>query len=116
MERAFAIFNQFGLAFGFYLRNFALLSSMVEAREELGYALLDALTLVVEVTMLYHKSLRTMSTSSVVVDFNVQFGRTMDSFIQHKDIITNRIWTYQLRNSTEITGIYNPKSSYGEKC
>jgi hypothetical protein len=104
MERAFAIFNQFGLAFAFYLRNYNLLSSVSESRDELGFALADTLTLAVDVTVYYHKSVRTMSANSVTVDFSVLFGRTMDSFAQHKDRITNLMWTYQLRNSREING------------
>ena len=102
MERVFSIFNQFGLAFAFYLRNYTLLSSMFESRQEMSFALADALSFAVEVTVYYCKSIRTMSTSSVTIDFNVLFGRGMDSFVSHKDKITNLMWTYQLRNSKEI--------------
>lgn len=104
LERAFSIFHEYGLAFAFYLRNYSLLRSIPETRRELSLALSDMLGLSVEITVYYRKSARTMSTASVTVDFNITFGRLMESFIQHKDRVANLMWTYQLRNSSELTG------------
>lgn len=105
MERAFSIFHEYGLAFAFYLRHYTLLRTIPEARQELSLALGDMLGLTTEVTIYYRKSIRTMSTTAVTVDFNITFGRLMESFIQHKDRIANMFWTYQLRNSPEIAGM-----------
>ncbi|KAK8192024.1 uncharacterized protein BKA78DRAFT_250650 [Phyllosticta capitalensis] len=105
LERAFSIFHEYGLAFAFYLRNYSLLRSIPETRRELSLALSDMLGLSVEITVYYRKSARTMSTASVTVDFNITFGRLMESFIQHKDRVANLMWTYQLRNSSELTDI-----------
>ncbi|KAK7538080.1 uncharacterized protein J3D65DRAFT_602122 [Phyllosticta citribraziliensis] len=105
LERAFSIFHEYGLAFAFYIRNYHILRSVPEARRELSLALSDMLALTIEITVYYRKSARTMSTSSVTVDFNITFGRLMESFIQHKDKMANLMWTYQLRNSSELTDI-----------
>ncbi|KAL1627735.1 hypothetical protein SLS56_006184 [Neofusicoccum ribis] len=106
MERAFSIFHEYGLAFAFYLRHYSLLRTIPEARQELSLALGDMLGLTIEITIFYRKSVRTMSTTAVTVDFNITFGRLMESFIQHKDRIANMFWTYQLKNSAEIADIH----------
>lgn len=64
------------------------------------------LALSVEMTLLYRKSSRGMSstTSSVTVDFNLTFGGRMASFVGHKDRIAELMWTWQLENSSEISG------------
>ncbi|KAH7050107.1 hypothetical protein B0J12DRAFT_699514 [Macrophomina phaseolina] len=106
MERAFSIFHEYGLAFAFYLRHYSLLRTIPEARQELSLALGDMLGLAIEITIFYRKSIRSMSTTAVTVDFNITFGRLMESFIQHKDRIANMFWTYQLKNSPEIADIH----------
>lgn len=56
-------------------------------------------------TILYRKSARSMSTSSsVTINFNLTFGHRMESFISHKDRIAELMWTWQLENSSEISG------------
>lgn len=110
IERAFSIFHQFGLVFTFYIRNYGILREIAEARQEMGLALADMLTLIVEVTVHYHKSVRIMSSNSVTVDFNIQFGSLMDSFIRHRDNIISIMWMHQLRNSSEIHGEINVKA------
>lgn len=64
------------------------------------------LALSVEMTLLYRKASRGMSstTSSVTVDFNVTFGGRMASFVGHKDRIAELMWTWQLESSSEISG------------
>lgn len=63
------------------------------------------LGLSVEMTILYRKSARSMSTSSsVTINFNLTFGHRMESFISHKDRIAELMWTWQLENSAEISG------------
>lgn len=65
------------------------------------------LGLSVEMTILYRKSARSMSTSSsVTINFNLTFGHRMESFISHKDRIAELMWTWQLENSAEISGKY----------
>ncbi|KAL0256082.1 hypothetical protein SLS55_008474 [Diplodia seriata] len=106
MERAFSIFHEYGLAFAFYLRHYSLLRTIPEARSELSLALGDMLALAIEITIFYRKSIRSMSTTAVTVDFNITFGRLMETFVQHKDRIANMFWTYQLKNSSEIADIH----------
>ncbi|KAF9635045.1 Tetratricopeptide-like helical protein [Lasiodiplodia theobromae] len=106
MERAFSIFHEYGLAFAFYLKHYSLLRTIPEARSELSLALGDMLALAIEITIFYRKSIRSMSTTAVTVDFNITFGRLMETFIQHKDSIANMFWTYQLKNSPEIADIH----------
>lgn len=55
-------------------------------------------------TLVFRKASRAMSTSSVTVDFNITFGGRMESFISHKDTISELMWTWQLENSAEISG------------
>jgi len=63
------------------------------------------LGLSVEMTILYRKSARSMSTSSsVTINFNLTFSHRMESFISHKDRIAELMWTWQLENSAEISG------------
>lgn len=63
------------------------------------------LGLSVEMTILYRKSARSMSTSnSITINFNLTFGHRMESFISHKDRIAELMWTWQLENSAEISG------------
>lgn len=62
------------------------------------------LGLSVEMAILYQKSSRSMSKSSVTVDFNLTFGARMESFVSHKDRIGELMWTWQLENSSEISG------------
>ncbi|KAJ5888603.1 nacht domain protein [Penicillium taxi] len=106
LETVFAIFHEYGLIFDFYLRNYSLLRSIPEARQELSLALADILGLSVEITVYYRKSSKTMSTSSVTLEFNVTFGKLMDSFMQRKDRITSVMWTYQLKSTSEISDIH----------
>ena len=70
------------------------------------------LGLSVEMTILYRKSSRSMSSTSVTVNFNLTFGHRMESFVSHKDRIAELMWTWQLENSSEISG----KSSLALFC
>ncbi|KAF2091004.1 hypothetical protein K490DRAFT_34171 [Saccharata proteae CBS 121410] len=107
MEKAFFMFHEYGHVFAFYMRNYTILRSIAEARQELGLAMADMVGLSVEVVLVYRKSLRSIAAGTIVtIDFNVSFGRLMDSFVQHKDRITNLMWTFQLKNSSEITDIH----------
>ncbi|KAF2140797.1 uncharacterized protein K452DRAFT_51263 [Aplosporella prunicola CBS 121167] len=105
MERAFSIFHEYGLIFGFYIKNYGLLRSIPETRQEMSFALADMVNLVVEITVHYRKSIRTMSAEMVTVDFTITFGSQMESFILRRDRITDHMWTYQLKHSPEITEI-----------
>ncbi|KAK2600780.1 hypothetical protein N8I77_010288 [Diaporthe amygdali] len=106
LERAFGIYHEYGLIFDFYKRNISLLVSISEARRYLSLSLADMLGLSVEMTILYRKSARSMSTSSsVTINFNLTFGHRMESFISHKDRIAELMWTWQLENSSEISDI-----------
>lgn len=55
-------------------------------------------------TLVFRKASHAMSTASVTVDFNITFGGRMESFISHKDRISELMWTWQLENSPEISG------------
>lgn len=55
-------------------------------------------------TLVFRKTSRGMSSTSVTVDFNVTFGGRMESIISHKDRISELMWTWQLENSAEISG------------
>lgn len=52
----------------------------------------------------YKKAASSMSKSSVTVDFNLTFGALMESFVSHKDRLAELMWTWQLENSSEISG------------
>lgn len=104
LERAFGLFHEYGLVFDFYKRNISLLVSISEAKRYLSLSLADMLGLSVEISLLYRKNSRGMATSSVVVDFNLTFGGRMESFVGHKDRIAELMWTWQLENSSEISG------------
>lgn len=65
------------------------------------------LGLSVDMALLYRKSARAMSTSSTTVNFNLTFGHQMSSFVEHKDLIAELMWTWQLNNSPEITGTFD---------
>lgn len=68
-------------------------------------SLADMLALSVEMTILYRKSTRSMSKStSVTVDFNLTFGQRMESFVRNKNHIAELMWTWQLENSSELSG------------
>ncbi|KAI3394758.1 hypothetical protein diail_2227, partial [Diaporthe ilicicola] len=106
LERAFGIYHEYGLTFDFYKRNISLLVSISEARRYLSLSLADMLGLSVEMTILYRKSARSMSTSSsVTINFNLTFGHRLESLISHKDRIAELMWTWQLENSSEISDI-----------
>lgn len=98
------MFHEYGLVFDFYKRNIRLLISITEARRYLSLSLADMLGLSVDLSLVYRKSTYSMSTSSVTVDFNVTFGDRMESFVSHKDRIAELMWTWQLENSSEISG------------
>lgn len=104
LERAFGLFHEYGLVFDFYKRNISLLVSISEARRYLSLSLADMLGLAVEVSLVYRKSSYAMSSTSVTVDFNLTFGGRMESFVSHKDRIAELMWTWQLENSSEISG------------
>lgn len=57
----------------------------------------------IDMVLVFRKASRGMSTTSVTVDFNVTFGGRMESFISHKDRISELMWTWQLENSAEIS-------------
>lgn len=106
LERAFGLFHEYGLVFDFYKRNISLLVSISEAKRYLSLSLADMLGLSVEISLLYRKNSRGMATTSVVVDFNLTFGGRMESFVGHKDRIAELMWTWQLENSSEISGTF----------
>lgn len=81
-----------------------MLVSISEARRYLSLSLADMLGLSVEMSILYRKSSRSMSSTSVTVNFNLTFGHRMESFVSHKDRIAELMWTWQLENSSEISG------------
>lgn len=81
-----------------------MLVSISEARRYLSLSLADMLGLSVEMSILYRKSSRSMSSASVTVNFNLTFGHRMESFVSHKDRIAELMWTWQLENSSEISG------------
>jgi hypothetical protein len=104
LERAFAMFHEYGMAMEFYKRNLSLLVAMPEARRHLSLALGDLVWLAVDMAILYRKTARSMSTGSVTIDFTVSFGRRIESFATHKNAIAELMWAWQLKNSTEIGG------------
>lgn len=77
---------------------------MSEARRYLSLSLADMLGLSVEMEIFYKKAASSMSKSSVTVDFNLTFGSLMESFVSHKDRLAELMWTWQLENSSEISG------------
>lgn len=104
LERAFGIFHEYGLVFDFYKRNIRLLVTISEARRYLSLSLADMLGLSVEMELFYRKAAYSMQKSSVTVDFNLTFGSLMESFVSHKDRLAELMWTWQLENSSEISG------------
>ncbi|KUI73490.1 hypothetical protein VM1G_08814 [Cytospora mali] len=106
LERAFGIFHEYGLTFDFYKRNISMLVSISEVRRYLSLSLADMLALSVEMSVLYRKTTRTVSSTSVTVDFNLTFGHRMESIVGHKDRIAELMWTWQLENSSEISDIH----------
>lgn len=63
------------------------------------------LALAVEMTLLFRKSTRSMSSGSMIsIDFNLTFGQRMESFASNKNRIAELMWTWQLDNSSEIDG------------
>lgn len=60
----------------------------------------------IDMCLVFRKASRGMSTTNVTVDFNVTFGGRMESFISHKDRISELMWTWQLENSAEISGTW----------
>ncbi|KAK7743825.1 hypothetical protein SLS53_003844 [Cytospora paraplurivora] len=106
LERAFALFHEYGLTFDFYKRNISLLVSIAEAKRYLSLSLVDILALTVEMSILYRKTAHSMASNSVTVDFNLTFGYRMESFVSHKDRIGELMWTWQLENSPEISDIH----------
>lgn len=90
--------------FDFYKRNIGLLVTMPEARRYLSLSLADMLGLSVEMEIFYKKAASSMTKSSVTVDFNLTFGSLMESFVGHKDRLAELMWTWQLENTSEISG------------
>lgn len=82
---------------------------MPEARRYLSLSLADMLGLSVEMEIFYKKAASSMTKSSVTVDFNLTFGSLMESFVGHKDRLAELMWTWQLENTSEISG----ESSFG---
>lgn len=84
-----------------------MLVSIPNATRHLSLSMADMLALAVEITMLYRKNVRSISSNSIVVNFNLTFGRYMESFMTQKNSIIELMWTWQLENSSEISGKCN---------
>ncbi|CAN8100253.1 unnamed protein product [Discula destructiva] len=106
LERAFGVIHEYSQVFSFYRKNISLLYTITEARRYLSLSLADMLGLSIDMALVFRKASRAMSTSSVTVDFNITFGGRMESFIGHKDRISELMWTWQLENSAEMSDIH----------
>lgn len=102
------MFNQFGLIFTFYIRNYTILGSIDKTQGELSLALADTVSLAVEIAIVYHKSVRTLFGHCVAIEFDTSFGKIITAFTERKDHISNLMWTHQLENSDELASAYSP--------
>ena len=118
LERAFGVFYNLGLVLAFFLRNHDVFGSSAEVRHELGSSFADLLALVTDVATFYRRRhsgiapripcqqyvliAADMKTTSVTIDFDSLFGKTIDSFYNRKDTVSSAVWTYQLQKNLDF--------------
>ena len=104
LEKVFGVFYNIGLSLSFFRQNQSLFNINGEIKQSLGIAFADVLALVVDIACFFQRQGKGMSGSTVTVDFDGLFGRSVDSFFARRDQVANEMWTYKLQQSTDLRG------------
>lgn len=87
-----------GQTMDFFLRNRGLFGASLQTRRPLAAAYADLLRLTMEVAMYYKRNIGTVTIVDSV-EFDVRFGRTVDSFFENKECFSSAVWEASLTNS-----------------
>lgn len=122
LEKIFGILDQMGDSLDFFLRNKSLFTASTRIKHILACAYADMVSFITEVGIHYTKKNTSKERSDcccslflpavvsgthesiLLGEFDLRFGRRIDSFFHHKDAFTNEVWTASLRTSTIIQG------------
>ncbi|KAI5782676.1 hypothetical protein EDC01DRAFT_729948 [Geopyxis carbonaria] len=99
LEKVFGLLYHFGQTLDFFLKSKNLFCASAEIQNILSHAYADLVKFTVDVTIHYKKC-----TTIVLSDFDLHFGRTIDSFFYRKDCFTSEVWTCSLKETTRTTG------------
>ncbi|KAJ9627256.1 hypothetical protein H2203_003718 [Taxawa tesnikishii (nom. ined.)] len=98
LDRALGFFYKCSLSVSSLLNRSGLLSVVSETQEQLCLMYTDLLTLVVEVSIRFYKTVHGMLSSEVSLDMHEVFGDTIETFRSRQDKITETLWSYQINS------------------
>jgi len=98
LEKVFGVMYQVGQALDFFLKNKRLFCASVQIQDILALAYSDLIRFTVETTIHYRKT-----TTICLADFDVLFGRIVDSFFYRKECFTSETWACSLMEESLTT-------------
>jgi hypothetical protein len=75
-----------------------LLDANETIKEDLGDVYAGLVGFVGEIALYYRLRINSMTTSSVVIDFNAAFGKTIEKIWAKKEHLSNHMWSFKLRH------------------
>ncbi|KAF1911127.1 hypothetical protein BDU57DRAFT_462289 [Ampelomyces quisqualis] len=98
LDKAFSVFYKFAMSFSSVLHRSELLAATSEIREQLCMLYTDLLSLVVDVSIRFYKTVHGMTAGSVSLDIFELFGDTIESFRTRQNSVIELIWDSQIEN------------------
>ncbi|XPS69175.1 hypothetical protein M3J09_001452 [Ascochyta lentis] len=98
LDKAFSVLYKFSLSFSSVLRRSELLAATAEIREQLCLLYTDLISLVVDVSIRFYKTVNGMSSGSASLDIFELFGETIEGFRTRQDSVIELIWESQIEN------------------
>ena len=80
------------------LQQHELLDANETIKEDLGDVYAGLVGFAGEIALYYRLRINSMTTSSVVIDFNAAFGKTIDKIWAKKEHLSNHMWSFKLRH------------------
>ncbi|KAH8730903.1 hypothetical protein GQ44DRAFT_672903 [Phaeosphaeriaceae sp. PMI808] len=98
LDKAFSVFYKFAMSFSSVLHRSELLAATSEIREQLCMLYSDLISLVVDVSVRFYKTVNGMTSSSVSLDIFELFGETIESFRTRQNAVIELIWDSQIES------------------
>ncbi|KAH7383257.1 hypothetical protein BKA66DRAFT_417658 [Pyrenochaeta sp. MPI-SDFR-AT-0127] len=98
LDKAFSVFYKFAMSFSSVLQRSELLAATPEIREQLCVLYTDLVSLVVDVSIRFYKTVNGMTSGRTSLDIFEIFGDTIETFRTRQNTVIELIWDSQIEN------------------
>ncbi|KAL6702907.1 hypothetical protein ACN47E_000808 [Coniothyrium glycines] len=98
LDKAFSVFHKFAMSFSAVLHRSELLAATPEIREQICLLYTDLISLVVDVSIKFYKTVNGMTSGRASLDIFELFGETIEAFRARQNTVVELIWESQIVN------------------